>query len=201
MNVHNDTYPNGTLRNKLGITDAKRLSELEYRDVSRRSNYLYLLRPIEITSARQLITIHHYLFSGFYTWAGVVRDYELSKGQTQFMFSAELSHGFDYIDSLLAKLPNGPLTAENYAQLLDALNYLHALREGNGRSTRLFLQLIGKQHLQDIDYPDHTDELIQAEIDADITALAKLITVEAVHVSSAVEEILGKYLATNRASK
>lgn len=200
MRLDDDKYPNGTLKNLLHITDADQLRHIEYTHTAMRAADL-LRRLPRITRSRQLIDIHRYLFEDLYSWAGVVRDYELSKGKTQFIFSAELSHGFDYIDNLLAKLPDGPLTAENYAQLLDSLNYLHPFREGNGRSARLFLQLIGKQHLQDIDYPDHTDELIQAEIDADIPALAKLITVEAVHISSTVEKILGEYLTDTVSSR
>lgn len=45
------------------------------------------------------------------------------------------------------------LTAEDYAQLMDLLNYMHPFREGNGCSTRLFLQCYAVNHGQYIIYP------------------------------------------------
>lgn len=67
------------------------------------------------------------------------------------------------------------LTAEDYAQLMDLLNYMHPFREGNGRSTRLFLQCYAVNHLFIL---LTNDNLIQALTDADVAKIAKLIKIE-----------------------
>lgn len=70
------------------------------------------------------------------------------------------------------------LTAEDYAQLMDLLNYMHPFREGNGRSTRLFLQCYAVNHGQYIIFPLTNDNLIQALTDIDVAKIAKLIKIE-----------------------
>ncbi|ADQ59221.1 putative cell division protein [Lactobacillus amylovorus GRL 1112] len=70
------------------------------------------------------------------------------------------------------------LTAEDYAQLMDLLNYMHPFREGNGRSTRLFLQCHAVNHGQYIIFPLTNDNLIQALTDVDVAKIAKLIKIE-----------------------
>lgn len=172
-----DVYKNGTLRNLLGITDARTLRRYEYRITAARSLWL-LQHGLVIKNSGQLPKIHRFLFEGIYRWAGKVRDYELSKGGTQFMLSEELDNGFRYIDSLLSALPSGPVPVKDYARLLDSLNYLHPFREGNGRTTRLFLQLLGLQHLQVINYQKSLHALIRAERDSDLDALSNLMNVQ-----------------------
>lgn len=70
------------------------------------------------------------------------------------------------------------LIAEDYAQLMDLLNYMHPFREGNGRSTRLFLQCYAANHNQCIVYPLNNDDLIQALTGANVPEIARLIKVE-----------------------
>jgi cell filamentation protein len=184
MNNSDDTYPNGTLRNRLGITDAAQLARYEYLLTARRSIYL-LDHPVHIDSTEQLVQIHLFLFGSLYDWAGKIRDYELSKGDTQFMLSEKIDDGRRYCDTLINKLPKGKLAPLNYARLLDALNYLHPFREGNGRSTRLFLQMLAAQHRQYLDYPRHDQTLIAAEAAGNIEALATLLK-----IADSTEEIL-----------
>lgn len=61
---------------------------------------------------------------------------------------------------------------------MDLLNYMHPFREGNGRSTRLFLQCYAANHNQCIVYPLSNDDLIQALTDANVHEIARLIKVE-----------------------
>ncbi len=184
MNNSDDTYPNGTLRNRLGITDAAQLARYEHLLTARRSIYL-LEHPVRINSTKQLVQIHLFLFGSLYDWAGTIRDYELAKGDTQFMLSEKIDDGRHYCDTLISKLPKEKLTALDYARLLDALNYLHPFREGNGRSTRLFLQLLAAQHRQYLDYPRHDRTLIATEAAGNIEALATLLK-----ISDSAEEVL-----------
>ncbi len=70
------------------------------------------------------------------------------------------------------------LANTDYAFLLDRLNYLHPFREGNGRSSKLFLQAFAANHGQVIDYPRSNKELIIAQNNADINQIARLIKVK-----------------------
>lgn len=78
----------------------------------------------------------------------------------------------------LYKKEKDELIAEDYAQLMDLLNYMHPFREGNGRSTRLFLQCYAANHNQCIVYPLSNDDLIQALTDANVHEIARLIKAE-----------------------
>jgi cell filamentation protein len=53
---------------------------------------------------------------------------------------------------------------------------MHPFREGNGRSTRLFLQCYAANYEQVLDYPKSNEQMIQSENDADEDWLASLIT-------------------------
>ena len=71
------------------------------------------------------------------------------------------------------------LDAEDYAQLMDLLNYMYPFREGNGRSTRLFLQCYAPNHGQCIVvYPLTNNGLIQALNNADVHEITSLIKIE-----------------------
>lgn len=56
---------------------------------------------------------------------------------------------------------------------------MHPFREGNGRSAKIFLQCLAANHQQVIDYPRENDQMIKAQIEADIDQIARLIKVEA----------------------
>lgn len=71
------------------------------------------------------------------------------------------------------------MTAENYASLIDKINFFHPFREGNGRSTRIFLQLLALEHGQAIDYPLTNEAMIVAENEADVAKIALLMKVKA----------------------
>ncbi|WP_278952228.1 hypothetical protein [Lactobacillus apis] len=68
-----------------------------------------------------------------------------------------------------------PLSAKDYA---DAINFMHPFREGNGRSCKIFLSAYAANHGQMIDYPKKNEEMIQAQNEANIDQIAKLIKVE-----------------------
>lgn len=68
-------------------------------------------------------------------------------------------------------------TVKQYVQLLDSLNYLHPFREGNGRTTRLFIQLLAANHQQYIDYKHQDAAVIKALNESDLARLQKFIQV------------------------
>ncbi len=170
-------YPNGTLKNKLNITDPTELAQREYRGSAVRA-LAFLRKNKKITSVEDLKKIHKIMFSWLYSWAGQIRDYELTKGETEFLEYSRIKFGIEEIDEKMKQLASKKeLENTDYAFLLDRLNYLHPFREGNGRSSKLFLQAFAANHGQVIDYPRSNKDLITAQNNADINQIADLIKV------------------------
>ncbi|MEO5285927.1 Fic family protein [Limosilactobacillus allomucosae] len=173
-------YPNGTLRNKLNILDAEALKDYEYKEVAKHELF-YLQRkprPYPKTFAN-LIKIHKFLFQNIYEWAGTVRNYNLSKNGYTFLEPDRFGYAIQNIDNLLVNASKiKTLSAEQYAVILDELNYIHPFREGNGRSTKLFVQSFAANHQQIICYPRHNDEMIEALNDADVGKISKLLSLK-----------------------
>lgn len=171
-------YPNGTLKNKLNITDAAELAQKEYLGSAVRA-LAFLRENKKITSVEDLKKIHQIMFGWLYDWAGQIRDYELIKGNTEFLEYTRIKFGIEEIDEKIKQLAaKKELADTDYAFLLDRLNYLHPFREGNGRSSKLFLQALAANHNQVIDYPRSNKELIMAQNNADINRIAQLIKVK-----------------------
>lgn len=170
-------YPNGTLKNKLNITDPTELAQREYRGSAVRA-LAFLRKNKKITSVEDLKKIHKIMFGWLYNWAGQIRDYELTKGETEFLEYSRIKFGIEEIDEKMKQLASKKeLANTDYAFLLDRLNYLHPFREGNGRSSKLFLQAFAANHGQVIDYPRSNKDLITAQNNADINQIADLIKV------------------------
>lgn len=170
-------YPNGTLKNKLNITDPTELAQREYRGSAVRA-LAFLRKNKKITSVEDLKKIHKIMFGWLYNWAGRIRDYELTKGETEFLEYSRIKFGIEEIDEKMKQLASKKeLENIDYAFLLDRLNYLHPFREGNGRSSKLFLQAFAANHGQVIDYPRSNKDLITAQNNADINQIADLIKV------------------------
>lgn len=171
-------YPNGTLKNKFNIKDAAELAQKEYLGSAVRA-LAFLRKNKKITSVEDLKKIHKIMFGWLYDWAGQIRDYELIKGDTEFLEYTRIKFGIEEIDEKMRQLASQKeLANTDYAFLLDRLNYLHPFREGNGRSSKLFLQAFAANHGQVIDYPRSNKELIIAQNNADINQIARLIKVK-----------------------
>lgn len=158
-------YPNGTLKNKLGITDAAELARREFQIAN--ENAIALLRHADklpqIREIDQLNRVHCFLFDEIYDWAGEVRDYNLTKGNHFFQDFQAFREAASWINSLFAHAnQNERIAASAYAELLDNINEYHPFREGNGRSTKVFLQLLALQHHQYLNFPLHQDQLVAA---------------------------------------
>lgn len=132
------------LENKLGITDSAELAREEERISKKKAIELYdkgLLDGLESGKFSSLSFIHKYLFEELYDFAGVVRDVNIAKGG--FRFAPVM-----YLDSALEHVGNMPQTTfdeiiEKYVEM----NICHPFREGNGRSTRIWLDIILKKEL------------------------------------------------------
>lgn len=174
--ISNTLQPNGVLKNKLGINNEEELQHTEYMLSSIAAFKLAKKHP-KIKSIDDLKKIHKLMFDKLYDWAGKNRPGNFQKDDTVF-FPCEM---FDMaeldLNNHLASFPKKP-KAEDYAQLLDEINYYHPFREGNGRSTKVFLQCLAANRGQALDYPRKNDEMIEAQNKSDIKSIAKLIKVD-----------------------
>lgn len=98
-------YPNGTLKNKRGITDATELARLEFQMVN--ANMVALLQHAaqfpRIETINQLTVVHRFLFDDLYAWAGEVRNYNLAKAGHVFQDFHTFRETTRWINSLLSK--------------------------------------------------------------------------------------------------
>lgn len=209
-------YPNGCLKNKLGIHDAQQLATLEFQTVCQQIQLILTHAP-HIDSLDDLCVVHQKLFGSIYTWAGQVRtDYDLHKRTGDMDFFAQpaatIPLAWQYIENELLRpiLSEQQPTANEYMKLFDNINTLHPFREGNGRSTKTFLQLIAQQHQQYLHFPRHQMKLIVALNAADYQQMAEQVQLvnsnDAVHdydqespFDDRQQTICGEHFATQEA--
>jgi cell filamentation protein len=174
----------GLLRNLQDITDPNILLFVESATVTKRLQELYE-NPIKIKGIESLFLIHQHLFQDIYVWSGKKRIVEISKDGKQFFPTTHFDNAFRYINTLIVefeKIPkdNKKHLAENLAEILDNVNYLHPFREGNGRAQREFLRLLAleKGLSLNLNPPDNQsvyDRYMKGTIESDITTLTELI--------------------------
>ena len=154
MPQRDDPYlqPNGTLRNKLGITDQALLSLAEADLVAARAKLLELNLPRPPFSFDTLKAIHHELFQDVYTWAGQARATQIGKREYDDPTSrVQMFAAPDTIEARANALFRS-LTEQNFlagtsrdgfaagaTAVFAELNAIHFAREGNGRTNRLLL--------------------------------------------------------------
>lgn len=133
-----------TLKNKLGITDPIELAHKEEQLTKKRAQELYdkhILETFEVGTYAGLAKIHGYLFQDVYDFAGTMRKVNIAKGNFRFAPLLYLSEALQQID----KMPQ-----DSYDHIIEKyveMNVAHPFREGNGRSTRIWLDAILKKEL------------------------------------------------------
>jgi cell filamentation protein len=100
------------------------------------------INNIEVGTAKGLQQIHAYLFGGLYEFAGQIRQKNISKGGFQFAVSRFLGETLKQIE----QMPEN--TFEEIAEKYVEMNIAHPFMEGNGRSTRIWLDLIFKKRIK-----------------------------------------------------
>ncbi len=151
------------LENKLNITDQAELAREEER-ISKscakkmfETGYLNTLEPGTFETLKQ---IHKYLFEEIYEFAGELRKVNIAKGNFRFTPLAYLEEAIKNIE----KMPQS--TYEEIIEKYVEMNIAHPFREGNGRSSRIWLDLILKKELNlvvDWSKVDKTDYLLAME--------------------------------------
>lgn len=139
----------GVLKNKLGINSKKQLDHAEtLLLVDTYTHFFELLRKGKIKFDLSLLfSIHKYFFDTLYDWAGKVRTVNISKDNMFFAPIKYIDKALEDFNKLLkTTLPKQSDTKDNVSQKLaiihNEFNIIHPFREGNGRTIRLFLDLI-----------------------------------------------------------
>ena len=135
------------LENKLGITSSIELANEEEKITKLKALELFDTNKIdefEVGTFKGLSDIHKYLFGEIYSFAGNVRKENIAKGNFRFASSM-------YLEDVLNKIDNMP--QKNFDDIIKKyveMNIAHPFREGNGRSTRIWLDLILKKELNKV---------------------------------------------------
>ena len=135
------------LENKLGLTSSADLAREEERISKKKAVWLFesgTLDKLPVGTFASLKAIHKYLFDDIYDFAGELRTVNLAKGNFRF---APLM----YLEAALANIEKMPQsTFDEIIEKYVEMNIAHPFREGNGRSTRIWLDLIFKTELQKV---------------------------------------------------
>lgn len=132
-----------------------------------------LINEFEVGTTKGLQQIHAYLFGGLYDFAGKIREKSISKGGYQFVYAQHLKATLEQIDALPQQ------TFDEIIQKYTAMNKAHPFMEGNGRSTRVWLDIMLKKQLKKcvdwskISKQDYMNAMIISTVDD--TVLTKLI--------------------------
>lgn len=132
------------LENKLGISNEVELAKEEERITKLKALELFdsgKINDFEVGTTKGLCDIHKYLFEDIYYFAGEIRKVNIAKGN--FRFAAVL-----YLNDVLSRIDNMKQdTFEDIVKKYVEMNIAHPFREGNGRSTRIWLDMILKNKI------------------------------------------------------
>lgn len=165
------------MENKLGITEQIELAKAEEKISKQKARQLFDsgdIKKVEVGQFSGLAYIHAYLFDDIYAFAGKIRDVNIAKGNFRFAPLMYLEASLKHIDAM----PQSSFDEiiEKYVEM----NIAHPFREGNGRATRIWLDLILKQERQQVvdwnqvDKEDYLSAMQRSPIkDVEIKALLK----------------------------
>ena len=151
------------IKNKLSITNSAELARVEEKISKKKAIEIFdkgLRDTFEVGTFKGLSQIHYYLFSDIYDFAGKIRDVNIAKGGFRFAPVMYLNESLKNIE----KMPQSSFDeiVEKYVEM----NIAHPFREGNGRSTRIWLDCILKKELKcviDWNNVDKEDYLLAME--------------------------------------
>ena len=132
------------LENKLGIKSCAELAREEERISKKKAVELFengMLEKLEAGKFQTLCEIHKYLFDDIYDFAGKIRTVNLSKGNFRFAPLMYLETAIKNVD----KMPQN--TFDEIVEKYVEMNIVHPFREGNGRSMRIWLDMMLKKQI------------------------------------------------------
>lgn len=173
------------LDNKLNITNQVELAKAEERLSKLRAKQLFDtgdIEKVEVGTFAGLAFIHRYLFSDVYAFAGNIRDVNIAKGNFRFAPLMYLEASLKHIDAM----PQS--TFDEIIEKYVEMNVAHPFREGNGRATRIWLDLMLKRGLQlvvdwnQVDKEDYLEAMQRSPVkDIEIKALLKQSLTDQIH--------------------
>lgn len=165
------------LENKLNITNQIELGKAEERISKHKAKQLFDsgdIAKVEVGTFKGLSFIHAYLFEEIYGFAGTIRKVNISKGNFRFAPLMYLQASLKYIDAM--EQGSFDEIIEKYVEM----NIAHPFREGNGRATRIWLDLILKAKIKQVidwnrvDKEDYLSAMERSVVkDIEIKALLK----------------------------
>lgn len=135
------------LENKLNISDQVALAKAEEKISKQRARQLFDsgdINQTEVGTFAGLAFIHAYLFGDIYPFAGLLREVNIAKGTFRFAPLMYLEPSLKHIDSM---------PQSNFDQIIEKyveMNIAHPFREGNGRATRIWLDLMLKSQIRQV---------------------------------------------------
>ena len=132
------------LENKLGIKSSAELAREEERISKKKAVELFengMLEKLEAGKFQTLCGIHKYLFDDIYDFAGKIRTVNISKGNFRFAPLMYLETAIKNVD----KMPQN--TFDEIVEKYVEMNIVHPFREGNGRSLRIWLDMMLKKQI------------------------------------------------------
>ena len=135
------------LENKLNITDQIEFARAEEKISKQKAKQLFDsgdIHKVKVGQFAGLSFIHDYLFEDIYDFAGKIRDVNIAKGNFSFARVMYLEASLKHIE----KMPQNDFNKiiEKYVEM----NVAHPFREGNGRATRIWLDLMLKKEIQQV---------------------------------------------------
>lgn len=165
------------LANKLGITDQIELAKAEEKISKQKAKQLFDsgdIAKVEVGTFAGLAFIHGYLFDGIYHFAGKIRDVNIAKGGFRFAPVMYLEASLKHINTMLQG------TFDQIIEKYVEMNVAHPFREGNGRATRIWLDLMLKKEIRQVvdwnvvDKEDYLSAMQRSPVkDLEIKALLK----------------------------
>lgn len=135
------------LPNKLNITNQLELNKAEEKISKQKAKHLFEsgeINLIEVGTFNGLAQIHFYLFSDIYDFAGKLREVNIAKGNFRFV-------PIMYLEQSLKNITKMPQS--NFDEIIEKyveMNIAHPFREGNGRATRIWLDLMLKKEIKQV---------------------------------------------------
>jgi cell filamentation protein len=173
------------IENKFNITNQVELAKVEEKISKQKARQLFDsgdISKVQVGAFAGLSYIHAYLFEELYEFAGKIRTVNIAKGNFRFAPLMYLTQALEHIDAM----PQG-----NFDQIIEKyveMNIAHPFREGNGRATRIWLDLILKTEIKQVvdwnrvDKDDYLSAMERSVVkDIEIKALLQQALTDQIH--------------------